>query len=149
MWLIIHARIKVNPCQWRGPLCPIGGKLLYTSWPILTQFSGTYAVRNWTKSLTTDHWLPLIHVTWVTAKIAGPLLCIQKHSRYELSWAVEFPCNPLVVRRFGRNFKSLIFEHILRIQFISICCEIALRWMTHNTFDDKSTRLMIYQHWLV
>ena len=37
------------------------------------------------------------------------------------------------------NLKSVISEHCLRIKFLSSSCEIDLRWMPQNTFDDKST----------
>ena len=33
------------------------------------------------------------------------------------------------------NFKSVIYEHILQIKFMSTFCEIALRWMPQNIFD--------------
>ena len=36
-------------------------------------------------------------------------------------------------------FKSKTFEHMLRIKLMRIYCEIALRLMPQNTFDDKST----------
>ena len=45
--------------------------------------------------------------------------------------------------RCGRNCKSLIFEHILRINFMSTSCEIAFRWMPQNTFDDYSTLVWV------
>ena len=39
----------------------------------------------------------------------------------------------------GNNFKSVIFEHLLRIDLMNTSCEIALEWMPGNMFDDKST----------
>ena len=46
------------------------------------------------------------------------------------------------------NFKRVIFKHMLRIKFMSTSCEIAHRWLPHNTFDDKSTlvRVMAWCH---
>ena len=36
-----------------------------------------------------------------------------------------------------------IDEHMLRIKFESTSCEIPLRWMSQNTFDDKSTLVQV------
>ena len=36
-------------------------------------------------------------------------------------------------------YKSVISKHMLRNKFMSASCEIALRWMPQNTFDDNST----------
>ena len=36
--------------------------------------------------------------------------------------------------RCGSKFKSVIFEHMLRIKFISTFCHIAARWMMQNNF---------------
>ena len=37
------------------------------------------------------------------------------------------------------NFKYVISEHGLGFKFMSMSCEIELRWMPQNIFDDKST----------
>ena len=42
----------------------------------------------------------------------------------------------------GSNFKSLIFEHMSWIKFSSISCEMALRGIPDDNFDD----IMISQH---
>ena len=47
--------------------------------------------------------------------------------------------NSLAPGRYGGNSKSVIFEHMSWIKFISTSCEIALKWMSKNTFDEKST----------
>ena len=49
--------------------------------------------------------------------------------------------NSLAFGRCGWNFDmgSVILELILCINILSTSCEIALRWMPQNTFDDKST----------
>ena len=39
--------------------------------------------------------------------------------------------------RCGNNLYNVISEHMLRINFMSTSCEIALMWMPHNTIDDK------------
>ena len=33
--------------------------------------------------------------------------------------------------------KSIISEHMVQLKFMSIICEIALKWMLWNTFDDQ------------
>ena len=43
--------------------------------------------------------------------------------------------NTLAPGRCGSNFKSLMLEHMLWIQFMNTC-EIAHRQMPQNTFDD-------------
>ena len=50
-----------------------------------------------------------------------------------------FIINLLAPGRSDSNFQSVISEHILWIKFMSSSCEIALRCMPQNTFDDKST----------
>ena len=40
---------------------------------------------------------------------------------------------------FVSDFKSVISEHKLWIEFISISPEIAVRWMPQDPTDDKST----------
>ena len=42
----------------------------------------------------------------------------------------------LVPGRYGSNHKTVISEHTLRIHFMDTC-EIALMWMTQNTYDNK------------
>ena len=41
------------------------------------------------------------------------------------------------------NFKSVISERMLQIKFRSPSCEIALRWMLHDTFSDESTLVQV------
>ena len=41
------------------------------------------------------------------------------------------------------NFKSIIFQHVLWIKFMSTSYEIALKWMPQNQFDDKSTLVQV------
>ena len=43
----------------------------------------------------------------------------------------------------GSNYKNLIFENVLRIKSMGTSDEIALRWMSQNTFDDKSTLVQV------
>ena len=50
--------------------------------------------------------------------------------------------NSLSPGRCGNDFKSAISEHMLRIHFMSTC-EIAVRWMPQDTFDDKSTLVYV------
>ena len=42
-----------------------------------------------------------------------------------------------------QNLKSVISEHMSWISFMITSCEIALRWMQQNTFDDKSTSVQV------
>ena len=49
--------------------------------------------------------------------------------------------NSLAPGRCGNNFKSMMFKHILQIKFMGTCCEIALRWIPQNSFDNMSTLL--------
>ena len=46
-------------------------------------------------------------------------------------------------RRRGSNFKSVISKHMLWITFMGTSCEIALRWIPQNIFDDKSTLVQV------
>ena len=40
------------------------------------------------------------------------------------------------------NFKTVIFEHMLWIKFMSTC-EMAFMWIPQNIFDDKSTLVQV------
>ena len=51
------------------------------------------------------------------------------------SWAG----NTLAPRKCGRNFKSVIYEHMLQIKLMITFCEMALRETSHNPFSDEST----------
>ena len=44
--------------------------------------------------------------------------------------------NSLTPRRWGSDFESVIFVYFCRLQSMSTLCEIALRWMALNIFDD-------------
>ena len=41
------------------------------------------------------------------------------------------------------SYKSVISERMSWINFMSISCQITLRWMPQNTFDDKSTLVQV------
>ena len=52
--------------------------------------------------------------------------------------------NSLAPGRCGSNFKSVISKHIIWwINFMSTSCEIVLKWMPQNTFNEKSTLVQI------
>ena len=55
--------------------------------------------------------------------------------------------NLLSPGRCGSNFKSIIFEDMLQIRFMSISSEIAFRWMPQNILGDKWT-LVEVSHYL-
>ena len=40
---------------------------------------------------------------------------------------------------YGNDIKSVIFEQMLQMKFMSTFCEIVFRGMPQNMFDDKST----------
>ena len=44
--------------------------------------------------------------------------------------------NSLASGRCGGDFRSVLSENLLQINFKSTSCEIAPRWMTQNAFDD-------------
>ena len=52
-------------------------------------------------------------------------------------------CLTMALGECGSDFKSVISEFMLRINFISTCCEHAFRRLTQNTFDDSSTFLQV------
>ena len=45
--------------------------------------------------------------------------------------------------RCGSNSKSVLSEHMLWMIFRSTSCEVALKWLSVSTFDDKSTLLQV------
>ena len=59
-------------------------------------------------------------------------------------WVVSYEhFNPLAPGRCASMFKSIILEHMLQIKFMIISCEISVRWMPQNTFDDRSTLVQV------
>ena len=51
--------------------------------------------------------------------------------------------NWLAPRRCENNFESVISKHMLWIKFMSISCEITLRRIPQNTFNDKSMLIQV------
>ena len=51
--------------------------------------------------------------------------------------------NSLAPGRCGNHFKSVISKHMLWIKFMGTSCEIALRRMPQNTFDNKPTLVQV------
>ena len=51
--------------------------------------------------------------------------------------------NALDPGRFERNFRKVIFKLIIVSDSWGISCEIALRWMSLNLTDDKSTLVLV------
>ena len=47
--------------------------------------------------------------------------------------------NSFTAERSGSNFKSVIFKHMFRLNFMSSSCETALRWMPKHLANEKST----------
>ena len=59
-------------------------------------------------------------------------------------WHVTLLINSLAPGRCGSNFiKSIISEHMLWIKVRGTSCKMALRWMSQNTVDDKSTLVQV------
>ena len=44
---------------------------------------------------------------------------------------------------YGGNSKRIIFKHMLQIRFVCTSCEVALRCMPQNTFEERSTLVHI------
>ena len=51
--------------------------------------------------------------------------------------ATSLSFNSLAPGRSGSDFKSIILEHMSRINSISTSCEIILRWMPQDTLGEK------------
>ena len=51
--------------------------------------------------------------------------------------------NPLAPGRFESNFRCVIFKLILVIDGCCFLCQIALRWMSEDLTDDKSTLVQV------
>ena len=76
--------------------------------------------------------------------------CISKPCRVSISTiyikkriCISMLLNLLIPGRCESNFKSVIFERMLRIQYMGTCFEIAVRWMPQNIFDDKSSLVQV------
>ena len=60
------------------------------------------------------------------------------------NWVSHIRLNSLAPGRRGGHFQSVISEHLIRIRkFMSTSCETALKWMSQNNFDDKSTLVQV------
>ena len=55
--------------------------------------------------------------------------------------------NPLSQGWYGNDFKNAIAKYILRIKCMIMSDEIALCWMPHKTFDEKSPLVQILTWW--
>ena len=62
--------------------------------------------------------------------------CIAVHFLVFLSSIMMI--NRLAPDRYSSNSKSVIYECMLRVKCMSTSCEMAVRWMSLNTSDDKS-----------
>ena len=47
--------------------------------------------------------------------------------------------NALASGKYGNNFRNIIFKLVLHNSCMDTCCVIALRWMSQNLTDEKST----------
>ena len=78
-----------------------------------------------------QHWVRLWLGAWWHQDIAW--------TNFDFSWVKSCGINTLATGRCGKYFKSVTSEHMLWIKLRSVSCDVALRWMPQNTFDDKST----------
>ena len=46
-------------------------------------------------------------------------------------------------KRGDNKFKSAILKYVLQMKFMSTSCEITLRWMPQNMFNEKSTLVQV------
>ena len=60
-----------------------------------------------------------------------------------LVWLILHSINSLAPGKFELNFRYLIFQIILVIDGWGIPCELALRWMSLDLTDDKSTLVQV------
>ena len=58
-------------------------------------------------------------------------------------WIRLYPINSLAPGKFQWNFRYLIFQIISVIDGWVISCELALRWMSPDLTDDKSTLVQV------
>ena len=68
----------------------------------------------------------------------------------KFAWTVQWPLTFISMSVIdyapwwcSSNFISVIFRLILQIDILGISCEIALRWMPENNFDDQSTMVHV------
>ena len=101
---------------------------IYVTWPqLVNNMSCTYMILN-------DFTNVIDHI---------PQICKQLPCGYWqpicLRWKLyAYHVMSLAPGRCGSNSKSVIFEHMLLIKFVSTSCEISLRWMPQNAFEDNS-----------
>ena len=68
----------------------------------------------------------------------------QNHEQLASTWSIVTSwINSLSPRRFERNLRKVIFKLILMIGGWGIFCKIALRWMSMDLTDDKSTLVQV------
>ena len=85
-------------------------------------------------------WRPSMETT-PPAESWFPCWMPRKHWKY--STAMWFCFNSLAPGKFEWNFRYLIFQMISVIDGWSISCELALRWMSLDLTDDKSTLVQV------
>ena len=84
---------------------------------------------------TYQFWLPIyeyLRLNWYGAPAASSMVWMGYHRKV----------HALALCRCGSNFKSVMLRIVM---FGRMSCEIALRWMSQNTFDDK-IRVVLCRH---
>ena len=72
------------------------------------------------------------------------ICCQLKHSgKINDTWTTDGRINSSAPGRFEWNFKWVFFKVVFVINRWSFCCEVALRWMSLDLTDDKSTFVQV------
>ena len=109
--------------------------------PLLAGTVDGTRVGNWLSD-TIDNTLPFKRTCLQINIFISYFICAAWLSRLGLlSWRSTF--NSLVPGKFEWNFRYLIFQIISVIDGWGISCELAIRWMSLDLTDDKSTLVQV------
>ena len=92
---------------------------------------------HWTKSQSLSHSPEKYCYPWLVTLILKRIPCVGS------TVAADISLNSLAPGRFERNLRKVLFKLILMIGGLGIFCKIALRWMSTDLIDDKSTLVQV------
>ena len=135
----------------------------YTTYKIICIFDRTYICTllwrlpsfcDWHDSITlsmkVQEMICLKCNTWCIRCCRGSCFPVSRHDKpvpdglyFFFFFFLKMAFNSLVLVRCGSTFKSVISKHMLWVKFWGTPCELVLRSMPQNIFDEKSTLFQV------
>ena len=108
------------------------------------QATSHYLNQCWPRSMSPNDVTRPQWVDWLVKGILGILQCQRRRSIVCIGWCrYVHLLNSLAPGKFEWHIRYLIFQIISVIDGWGISCELALRWMSLDLADDKSTLVQV------